>query len=35
METTDDNVVSVLKDDGIMNVDWNLMRKYENITSIN
>ena len=31
---TNSDVVKVLKDDGIKNIDWNTMRKYENITTI-
>jgi len=31
---TDNDVVKVLNDDGIMNIDWKMMRKYENNTSI-
>jgi len=31
---TNSDVVKVLNDDGIKNIDWNTMRKYENITTI-
>ena len=31
---TNSDVVKVLIDDGIKNIDWNTMRKYENITTI-
>ena len=31
---TDNDVVKVLNDDGIMNIDWKMMRKYENNTTI-
>ena len=34
-EITDDNVVNVLKNDGVFDVDWETMRKYENISTIN
>ena len=34
-EITDDNVVNVLKNDGVTDVDWETMRKYENISTIN
>ena len=34
-EITDDNVVNVLKNDGVGDVDWETMRKYENISTIN
>ena len=34
-EITDDNVVNVLKNDGVGDVDWETMRKYENTTTIN
>ena len=31
----DDNVVNVLKKDGVTGIDWATMRKYENISTIN
>ena len=31
---TNSDVVKVLNDDGIKNIGWNTMRKYENITTI-
>ena len=34
-EVTDSNVVNVLKNDGVGDVDWETMRKYENISTIN
>ena len=34
-EVTDTNVVNVLKNDGVGGVDWETMRKYENISTIN
>ena len=33
-EITDNDVVNVLMKDGVQNVDWGTMRKYENISSI-
>ena len=33
-EVTDNDVVNVLMKDGVQNVDWESMRKYENISSI-
>tara|TARA_B100000579_G_scaffold279152_1_gene230973 strand:- start:454 stop:888 length:435 start_codon:yes stop_codon:yes gene_type:complete len=33
-EVTDNDVVNVLMKDGVENVDWESMRKYENISSI-
>ena len=32
---SDNNLVNVLKDDGIQEIDWEQVRKYENISSIN
>jgi quercetin dioxygenase-like cupin family protein len=31
----DSNVVNVLKDDGLQDTNWEVMKKYENITTIN
>tara|TARA_B100001540_G_C15755144_1_gene619015 strand:- start:54 stop:476 length:423 start_codon:yes stop_codon:yes gene_type:complete len=31
----DNDVVSVLKEDGIGDIDWKTLKKYENITTIN
>ena len=33
-EVTENDVVNVLIKDGVQNVDWETMRKYENISSI-
>ena len=35
MSKIHDDVVQVLLDDGVENVDWETMRKYENINTIN
>tara|TARA_B100000886_G_scaffold340519_1_gene310779 strand:+ start:6990 stop:7415 length:426 start_codon:yes stop_codon:yes gene_type:complete len=35
MSKIHDDVVQVLIDDGVENVDWETMRKYENINTIN
>ncbi len=35
MQKSDSNVISVLKNDGIDNINENSLRKYENVTTIN
>ena len=34
-EITENDVVSVLKKDGVSNIDWKKLRKYENSSTVN